>query len=279
MPAATHRQPRPDLERACGRIRLDVACRDGSSVIADLHQEGCGRLLFPARAPTAPLEAVVVNVGGGLTGGDRFDVAAWVRRGASAVLTTQASEKIYRAGRGKATTRVRLSVADEAALAWLPQETILFEGSVLARRLDIELSPQATFTAVEAVVLGRAAMGERLSSARLSDSWRLHRGGRLVFAEEMACDGAWGRAFGAAAALGADAAAFATLLHCSPGGADRLDGLRGMFARRGIDAGASVVDGVLVARMLASEALRLRRALTDAVSLLTDRPPPRVWAI
>ncbi|MGL4243297.1 MAG: urease accessory protein UreD, partial [Beijerinckiaceae bacterium] len=56
--------------------------------IGDLLQEGCGRILFPARAADDPVQAVVVNTAGGLTGGDRFDVAVKVEAGARAFVTT-----------------------------------------------------------------------------------------------------------------------------------------------------------------------------------------------
>ena len=58
--------------------------------------------------------------------------------------------------------RTRVSVGDDAAAEWLPQETILFDGCAIDRRLDVELSDSSWFIGVEALVFGRAAMGERV---------------------------------------------------------------------------------------------------------------------
>jgi urease accessory protein len=243
--------PKADLERARGRVSLAVHRRDGADAIRDLAQSGCGRLLFPTRDSGAPLEAVIVN--------------------------TQACEKVYRSGEGPARVDAKLKVGPDAKLHWLPQETILFEGSRLRRKLEAEIDPGATFLAAEAVVLGRHAMGETLESADFHDSWRIRRGGKLVFAEETACAGGWAVARGAKAALGAEAAAFATLLLASPDVGTRLANTRALLESHGIDGGASVVDGLLVARLVAGPGLALRKAMIPLLECLSGAPLPRVW--
>jgi urease accessory protein len=277
MSAGTiRRTAHPELERARGRARVDIDRRNGHDALADLLQEGCARILFPARIPSDPVEAIIVNTAGGVTGGDRFDVAVTVREGARAVVTTQACEKIYRSGQGAGRMSARLKVAAGGRLAWLPQETILFEASHLDRRLEADIAPDATLLIAEAVVLGRAAMGETLRTARLRDSWRIRRGGKLVFAEETACDGAWDAALGAKAAIGGSAA-YATILLAGPEAEVRLDTTRALLAFHGIDGGASVVDGLLIVRLVAGAGLALRQGLPPLLEHLLDSPLPRVW--
>jgi hypothetical protein len=60
----------------------------------------------------------------------------------------------------------------------LPQETILFDGAKLSRTLSINLAEDAGLLAVEALVLGRRAFGERVRSGSLHDHWRVRRAGR-----------------------------------------------------------------------------------------------------
>ncbi|MGL4243696.1 MAG: urease accessory protein UreD, partial [Beijerinckiaceae bacterium] len=163
-----------------------------------------------------------------------------------------------------------------ACLHWLPQETILFDASRLERRLDVDVAADATLLIVEAVVLGRAAMGETLRTARFSDSWRIRRDGRLVFAEETRCDGVWEAAGAARSALGG-ASAFATLLLASPSASDRLAAARDTLQSHDVDGGASVVDGLLVVRLVAGAELALRKALIPLIECLSGAPPPRVW--
>jgi urease accessory protein len=265
----------PQLERARGRLGL-VVKNDGADAIADLLQEGCGRFLFPERAAGDPLQAVIANTAGGLTGGDRFDVSVTLGEGARASVATQACEKIYRAGSGAGRLRTRLRLAAGARLDWLPQETILFEGSRLERRLDIEMAASARVLLAEAVILGRAAMGEVLSTAAFRDSWRIRRDGRLVFAEETACDGAW-RDIAAMRAATGEAGAFATVILATHDADAYRDPARELLESHGIDGGASVVDGLLIVRLVAGPGLALRKGLVPLLERLGGQALPRVW--
>ena len=61
-------------------------------------------------------------------------------------------------------------------LDWLPQETLLFHSSALHRKTRIDLAADAGCLSVETIALGRAAMGERVTSLVLQDRrevWRL----------------------------------------------------------------------------------------------------------
>jgi len=103
---------------------------------------------------------VFVNTAGGVAGGDRFDVEIAAGEGAHLTLTTAAAEKVYRATAKPAELSIGLKVAAGARLAWLPQETILFDQAKVLRRIDIDLAEGASLLLCEIVVFGRAAMGE-----------------------------------------------------------------------------------------------------------------------
>ena len=136
------------------------------------------------------LEAVIVNTAGGMAGGDRFSVEIVAGDGTDVVAGTAAAEKVYRAIGADTEVTTRLSVGAGAKLAWLPQEMILFDRARLNRRIDIDLAADASLLLCEAVVFGRAAMGETVEQGALIDRWRLHRDGKLVFAENVRLDGA-----------------------------------------------------------------------------------------
>ncbi len=85
---------------------------------------------------------------------------------------------------------MKLDVGPGGALAWLPQETILFDQVRLRRTIDVDLAPDADLLLAEAVVFGRSAMGETVLRGHLFDRWRVRVGGALVFAETLRLDGA-----------------------------------------------------------------------------------------
>ena len=163
--------------------------RDGRTRLDRLYQSGSAKVRLPRVGTGEPLQAILINTAGGITGGDQLGYEVAVGDGATAVVTTQAAERIYRRATGTASVETTISVGAGGRLDWLPQETILFDRSSLTRRLAADVHETGRLLAVEAVVLGRAAMGEAVREASLSDLWRIRRGGRLVFADGIRLDG------------------------------------------------------------------------------------------
>ena len=177
------------MQRARGVARLGVRRVGAQSRLIENFQSGSAKLRFPRSEANEPFAAVLVNTAGGLTGGDRFSWSIDVQAEASATVASQAAERIYRRSAGHAQIETTLTVAEGAALEWLPQETILFDRSALRRTLTVDLTPSSRLLAVESIILGRTAMGESAKSIELTDSWRIRRGGRLVFADGLRLDG------------------------------------------------------------------------------------------
>lgn len=279
-PAADERawqRPTPALERARGIARLVFALRGSQTVLREAYQEAALRVRKPRVEPTEDLEAVLINTAGGVTGGDRFTVDMMIEAGARAVVTTQAAEKVYRSsgGIGRIDTTIRLDT--EAHLAWLPQETILFDGCALARRLDVDMTADASLIAAESIVFGRIARGERVQAAALFDRWRIRRGGRLVYAEGLRLEGAVADAL-AAPAAGGGAVASALVLVVAPDAEGHLEAVRDLLERcAGVEAGCTAFDGMLAARLVGMDALALRTALAAVLEHLRG-PLPRVWS-
>jgi urease accessory protein len=241
---------------------------------AQLFETGGLRWRFPRSSN--PCEAAIVNTGGGVAGGDSYCVSLSLSEGAEVEATTPSAERIYRSDGQAAEIATRLTLAPRARLFWLPQETLLFDGARLQRRLVVEVSREAAFIATETLVFGRLAMGESSVDATLRDSWRVRRDGRLVFADETKLEQA-----GATLerkATGAGARAVSTIVASVPNIEARLPDLRAAFkaAGLGVESGASAFDGLIVARLLAASSDRLRAALVAAIVALGGRKP-RLW--
>lgn len=266
--------PSPTLQRARGEGRVVATVRDRRTVIAGLYQEGCAKIRLPNTHSDA-LQAVLMNTAGGLTGGDHVRWSADAGPGTRLVLTTPACERVYRSLGGDAVVENRLTVREGAHVDWLPQETILFEHGRLDRRLEIDLAEGATLTAVEAVLLGREAMGETARAARLRDNWRIRRDGRLIHAEATTIGGDPRERDGSS--LLAGALAFATVLHVGPDAERKLETVRALLPRTG---GASAIGERLTVRLLAASGLALRRSLSPIIALLSPAGSvPRLWTL
>jgi urease accessory protein len=267
------------MQRAHGVGRLALAARDSATVVRECYQEAGLRIRMPRVEPGEALEAVVINTAGGITGGDQFALDIKAAPGTRAVVTSQAAEKVYRSSGGVGRFETTIRIAEGADLAWLPQEAILFEGSALERRLDIDMAADARLLAVESVVFGRLARGEHVDHAYLFDRWRIRRGGRLIYAEGLKMEGGIGRAL-SRRACGAGARAAASLVLVASDAEARVETVRDLLepmGERGVEAGCSGFDGLLSLRLLAPDPFALRTALVNILELLRG-PVPRVWS-
>jgi len=266
-----------DHQRAIGSLHVAVKRRGPASVLADLRQDGCLKARFPR--PVDWAEVVTLNSSGGVAGGDRLDSRFEVLAGARATFASQAAERFYRAlpGDPPALVRTRLAVADGASAEWLPQEGIIFDRAALDRALEVDLAEDSWFLGVESLVFGRTAMGERVATARLADTIRVRRGGRLLLHDAIRLTGDVASALGSAATAGGGAGV-ATLIHVAPDAQARLDAFRAAMAAAPGDAGASAWDGMLVGRIVATDGARLRATVMAGLAALRDgRALPRVW--
>jgi urease accessory protein len=270
-------EPRGDLagrQRARAEARASFARIGMRTEPARLFETGGLRWRFPRSSN--PCEAALVNTGGGVAGGDSYSVSLTLNERAEVEASTPSAERIYRSDGLAASITTRLMLKPGARLFWLPQETLLFEGARLERRLEVDTSGEASFIIAETLAFGRLAMGETQIDASARDSWRVRRDGRLVFADETRIDHA-----GATLdrkAVGAGARALSTIVASSPNIEARLPDLRAALetAGSGVESGASAFDGLIVARLLAASFDQLRMGLVASIIALGGRKP-RLW--
>ncbi|WP_438011106.1 urease accessory protein UreD [Sorangium sp. So ce321] len=247
------------------------------------HRVPC-RMLFPRQEPDEPLLGVFITTSGGMASGDVLRVAVEAGRGATATVTSQAAEKIYPSLGAPSRLSLGLRVEEGAALEWLPQETILFDNARFERRVELDVAPGGSLLALDIVVFGRLARGERFSAGALHDVWRVRRGGRLTWADALSLSGDIAAQIAAPAGFGGATAAGLVLLVADDAAA-WVDEARARLAGGSSRAGVTLVGGALVARALGAEPAHVRRDLTDLVSWLraarSGHPArmPRFWSI
>ncbi|PZO03871.1 MAG: urease accessory protein [Hyphomicrobiales bacterium] len=278
VPAA-HEPLLPAYVRAAGGVRLRFGRVGAQTHRLDVGESGGYRARFPTTFDETS-EAVLINTGGGMAGGDAMAVDIELGPGSDAIVTTQAAEKIYRSQGTDTRIETQLSVGAGASLAWLPQECILFSGARLARSLTIDLAADAGLVASEAVFFGRSAMGETMLRGALRDRWRIRREGRLIFAEDVRLEGAISETLTRSAIAGGARAA-ATIVATGSHLGDRLEEVRALAAGElpgSVEIGAGIVSDLLVIRLLSSDAQGLRRVLVTLLGQLTGRALPRTWS-
>jgi urease accessory protein len=260
--------------RAVGRIALTAEAGRGITRRTRVHEAGSLRVRFPG-ARARELQAVLINTAGGIVGGDRFDLDIAAGAQARLTVTSAAAEKVYRSLGPDAHIRIRLAAGAGASFAWLPQETILFDGARLDRTIDIDLAVDARLVFAEALVLGRTGMGEAVAHGFIADRWRVRRGGALVYAETVRLDGAIAAKLGEAAVANG-AAALATVL-IVPGSAETTETLRALGSQFRGEVGSSAWNGIAVVRLCAADGAALRCDLTTLLAALRGGKLPHCW--
>jgi urease accessory protein len=271
----------PQFIRASGGVSASFALGHRGTRILDLHETGGFRFRFPTK-DTHTCEAVLINTGGGMTGGDSLTLDITVNEGADVVLTTQAAEKIYRSEGTDTILETHIKAERNTTLAFVPQETILFSGAQVKRSLNVNLHTDAEFIAAESVVFGRSAMGEVLGQGAFKDRWRIRRDGKLIFAEDVKLNGSISDLL-LQSAIANGAKACATVVMVSKQAEQRIEAARELLtgfkseADSCSEAGISAWNGMLVLRILSKDASLLRTDLSRYLEWLRGTTLPIVW--
>jgi len=266
-----------------GSIVFDVVAR--KTAIASLRARAPLKLLAPRNHGVARW-AVVSTYGGGLVDGDVIALDVKVKRGARALVGTQASTKVYRSPRGHARQTFVADVDDDALLVVAPDPLVPFAGARYEQRSTIRLAPRASLAWIDVVSCGRAARGERWAFARYAARTRIVVGDRdgLVVDDALVLDAEQepARTMGRFDAL-------ATVFVVGPALDATRDALFARHAQSGLEARADVVFAaspvlggagaclrVLGARASAVTAF-VQAALSDLRATLGDDPFAHRW--
>jgi len=251
-----------DLQRSDGFARLILAGSAHGTRIVDIFQRSPIRIMFPGIRGAPVEEAVVVNTAGGIAGGDRLEFAVTVLANASVTVTSQAAERVYRALSEPALIETRLRIGKATKLAWLPQETIVFNGGRMRRNTEIEISAGAELLALEWLVLGRAAHGEEIVGGQITDGWQVRLDGRLIWADRFrVTDEVFPRL--RSRALLADFKAIGTLIYFGPDAEARVQLLRDLAPELRCHCLTTAVSGLVIARLAARAAAELKSGLRE----------------
>src|ERR1700756_3462342 len=248
------------LQRADGCGRIVLSGSEKGTRIEDVFERSPIRIMFPRIGGHPVEEAVLINTGGGVAGGDRLECSVTALPGASIAVTSQAAEKVYRALDAPARVATPLKAHEFARLAWLPQETIVFNAARIHRTTEIELFAGAQLLALEWLVLGRAAHGEIVVAGSVSDGWRVRKDGRLIWADSFRITDEIFPHLKTKALL-SNCTAIATLIYFGLDLDKRLDFLREIIPSLGCTCAATLVSGLIVVRFAAKQCSDLKLAL------------------
>ncbi|MGB1090803.1 MAG: urease accessory protein UreD [Oceanobacter sp.] len=235
---------------------------------------------------------------GGMVSGDTLAISADLADSAQALITTPGAGRVYKARADKTLQRqvLEFTVAENAALEWLPLESILYPGANTQLDTRVHLQANARYIGWEVTSLGLPAAGEWFdANSSLKQTLNIYRDGKLCLRERMqvitnsdgaqpmlaANSGLKGRAINGMMVAGPFAEGQVT--------EQQLDQLRELcdswtaFDSQAL-AGVTLNHEFLIVRYLGSCSEQARKLFTECWNrirpLLLDRKAcaPRIWA-
>jgi urease accessory protein len=140
--------------------------------------------LIASKGRSSTCWVYAATFGGGLVGGDNIQLRADVTTGARALLTTQASTKVYRS-EYRSRQSLTAAVGAKALLAVVPDPIVCFAAADFAQQQRYDLHADASLVMVDWMSSGRHAAGERWAFSRYESRFDIRRGSQRVFLDGL----------------------------------------------------------------------------------------------
>jgi urease accessory protein len=223
----------------------------------------------------------VLHPPGGIVGGDQLLLETNCSDGSAALVTTPGATKYYGSDGRDAAQHQRINVAN-AALEWMPQESIYFDGCSALQSLQVNLTRQSRFIGWDINCFGRPAGNHDFRSGAVCSRLSLVRDGKPLLHERLMVDGAADlqRISGMRGAQ-VNATLLATLRGVA---ADEIVQAVRATLPVGNEFCATGFDDLIVLRYTGASAEFARRGFVNAWRLLRpivlgrDAIEPRIWA-
>ncbi|MGZ5053191.1 MAG: urease accessory protein UreD, partial [Methylobacter sp.] len=170
------------------KLELGFEHKRDKTLLAHRRHQGPLTVQRPFYPEGGVCHVYILHPPGGIVGGDRLDLCINAELHSHALITTPAAGKFYRSGGEQAVQTVSIKVEKDAALEWLPQETIIYQGAQLKSTVNVELSVGARFIGWEILSLGRPACGESFDNGLADMSWQIYCQGQPLFLERLYLD-------------------------------------------------------------------------------------------
>jgi len=254
--------------------------RSGSATILTRAFAKSPAKLIATKGRAATCWVYTATLGGGLVGGDQIELTAEVTAGSRALLTTQASTKVYRSARRSKQT-ITATVDGPGLLAVVPDPVVCFEDSNFTQAQRYDLHADATLVVVDWLTSGRHAAGERWAFSRYESRLDITRNARPIVFDSVVLE----RHLDSVAERMGRFDVILTAVLTGPLVAAAADRIVGATATTPIGRGADLVvsaarlrDGGALVRMAGVSVERLGHTLREHLSFLSPLVGDDLWS-
>ena len=157
-----------------GMLQLVLGQSGRRTTIKDCYYHVPLQVLRPAyRDDTGMAYIYLLNPCGGVVGGDRFDLSITLQSGAHAYVTTPSATKLYPSSDEAARQTISFTLAPDAVLVYMPEQTIPFADADFEQRIHLQMAPGATAFLGDILAPGRIARGETFDYCNYDSQLRI----------------------------------------------------------------------------------------------------------
>ena len=267
------------------RLHLAYSHRFGRTALTDVDFEGPLRGQRPFYPDGDVCHTYLLHPPGGMVSGDELAIQLKLSPETHVVATTPSAGKIYCADSESVFQRQRvMAKVQRAALEWLPQETIVFDGARASLSTRFELEEDSQLIAWEMVGLGRQAGQQPFQHGSLSQNISIILDEQPLLMENFVLDESLRLLDASLGLMGKPY--FGTMYFAKTGAEDLIDVLQEALetsAKPQVLAAITSKPNLAMVRALADDAESLRLQFIDIWSQC--RPsffgrqacPPRIW--
>lgn len=236
--------------------------------------------LIATKARSTTCWVYAATLGGGLVGGDTIQLTVEVAPVARALLTTQASTKVYRSLRPSKQT-ITASVEAGGLLAVVPDPIVCFADADFTQRQRYDLHADASLVVVDWMSSGRHAAGERWAFRKYDSRLDIRRNGQPVLFDAIVLEEQLD-------SIGDRMGRFESLLTAVVSGplvSAAVDEILGRTSQQPISGRADLVvsaarlrDGGLLLRAASTSVEQLGRALRELLAFLSPLVGDDLWS-
>ena len=260
------------------RLHLNFAQSNDKTLLVKREHIGPLTVQRPFYPEGGVCHLYILHPPGGIVGGDDLSINVKAAPHSHALITTPAAGKFYRSSGAQAKQVVEITIANDATVEWLPQETIIYEGAQLKSSVKVDLAADARFIGWEILSMGRPACYENFDYGLADLSWQIYCEDRPMLLERLYLDA---KAFSARWGLQGNSAC--GTLFATPASSESFAAVQGLIGdTKG--RGVTRIDNLLVCRARDIRTDRLRGffeqvwAIVRPDTVKSNACSPRIWA-
>jgi urease accessory protein len=164
-----------------GLLELSFREAGGRTVLEHRRFAHPLQALVPFYATDGTLCMLMLNISGGMVGGDRLTTKIDLGANAHAVLTTASAAKAYRTIGPPAAQLSRITLETNATLEYLPDHLIPHAGALVEQSIQVEMASGSRAILYDAMAAGRVGRGERWQFRSIRSDIAITTDGRPLY--------------------------------------------------------------------------------------------------